>query len=725
MTVEFEFFITNTPGGWKEWDLHNVSEPDTSGVTIAKDPVSTYLLRGSLCSPGKGLPPGAEISDIALDGCGSLYVALAFQGPSAGIFRHDTEGGTLVSICFQAPGKEGTCGDMKFKGPLCIGFAGETAYVLDGGAGALHAISRYTRQLRWTLNDDRFDGSAGLRMALDRAGTVYISNSALACIMRVPAGGEEAGAIVSGLDGPRDITVYDGALYVLDCSGTKSSVKKYGIGKSGYVREIFVPDGGFHVASPADRFDPSCIAVGSGGLLAGESFSGGNDEEKKSLLRYLPAKMAFGRIFACGGSASRLVPDRSGGLYLVPGDKKSLYFLEYCTKNNPADDSTYSAFLFRRFDSGKEGTRWHRLTVDFEPAGPGTMVRAGYYATDDANESVHDVSWRDFSLPDPRDALFEKERATGRFLWVKLSMLGTEFASPLIRSARVYFPFMSYLRYLPAIYGEDRSGKEFLERFLPLLESFFADMGESIESVPRYFDPYGVPGKYLSWLGSWLAIASDETWSEPKVRELIARAPELYKKRGTKEGIRDLLRLYLGGRTAPMEKWEKASIMEKEEVESLVSEGYLTPDEAEKELEEYDKMAEDMIERPRDFLRVLEYLMLDGMEDGELKDDYRRLLGCPNCYTAIAGPGLSDEERRAARRILERESPAHTTGRFVSLAPWIILGGHTYLGINAALSDPRFVLELSRLGRNAELREMEKQGQLELKSRLGIDSSLS
>jgi phage tail-like protein len=99
-----------------------------------------------------------------------------------------------------------------------------------------------------------------------------------------------------------------------------------------------------------------------------------------------------------------------------------------------------------------------------------------------------------------------------------------------------------YLRYLPAVYHRD----DLMGRFLMLFESFWDPIEKQIAQIPAYFDPKMTPSDFLPWLASWFSLVLDERCSEPQRRELIRLATSLYRKRGTKSGLREYLEAYTG-----------------------------------------------------------------------------------------------------------------------------------------------------------------------------------
>jgi phage tail-like protein len=152
------------------------------------------------------------------------------------------------------------------------------------------------------------------------------------------------------------------------------------------------------------------------------------------------------------------------------------------------------------------------------------------------------------------------------------------------------------LGYLPAIYQEreeEGSGSPspvFLARFLMAVESLFlglpksrreerADLlyqpgleeiiGGAVEQgssetllvgIQRYFNPGSsrapdpekiidhdqAPSEFLAWLAGWVALTLRDDWSDQHKRSFIANAAQLYRLRGTKAGVLQFLKIYIG-----------------------------------------------------------------------------------------------------------------------------------------------------------------------------------
>jgi phage tail-like protein len=98
------------------------------------------------------------------------------------------------------------------------------------------------------------------------------------------------------------------------------------------------------------------------------------------------------------------------------------------------------------------------------------------------------------------------------------------------------------LKHLPATYQQD----DLMGRFLMLFESFWAPIQTQIDSLSHYFDPWLTPSEFLPWLASWTDLVLDEQWPEERRRLLLLSAVSLYRKRGTKKGLEEFLKIYTG-----------------------------------------------------------------------------------------------------------------------------------------------------------------------------------
>jgi len=204
-------------------------------------------------------------------------------------------------------------------------------------------------------------------------------------------------------------------------------------------------------------------------------------------------------------------------------------------------------------DSQIEKCQWHRLMLAFQNGIPlGTSVTVSTYTAadkleDDEVKALANDDWTS-AEPNADDCLILS--GPGRYLWLKIEFRGNGTDTPVLQRLKVYFPRITYMEYLPAVYQADPVSKDFLERFLSIFERTFSGFEEEIDDIARLFDPDGVPANgapsdFLSWLAAWIDMTFLPGWSTETRRRLLRNAPELYRKRGTPEGLRLLLRLAL------------------------------------------------------------------------------------------------------------------------------------------------------------------------------------
>ncbi len=96
---------------------------------------------------------------------------------------------------------------------------------------------------------------------------------------------------------------------------------------------------------------------------------------------------------------------------------------------------------------------------------------------------------------------------------------------------------------LPALYQED----DFAQGLLAALDEVLAPVVSTLDNFDAYLDPRLTPDDFLTWLGGWVGIAIDETWSMDRRREAVARAVDLYRLRGTASGLGQQIEIHTGG----------------------------------------------------------------------------------------------------------------------------------------------------------------------------------
>jgi phage tail-like protein len=113
-------------------------------------------------------------------------------------------------------------------------------------------------------------------------------------------------------------------------------------------------------------------------------------------------------------------------------------------------------------------------------------------------------------------------------------LIATEFFRIFVRPRSLYSAF------LPAVYRE----VDFIGRLLKIFEQSFEPAFQTLQSFWAYLDPLTAPQALLPFLAQWVGWQNEAHWTLPQQRQLIRRAMEIYRWRGTKRGLKLYLHLY-------------------------------------------------------------------------------------------------------------------------------------------------------------------------------------
>lgn len=114
-----------------------------------------------------------------------------------------------------------------------------------------------------------------------------------------------------------------------------------------------------------------------------------------------------------------------------------------------------------------------------------------------------------------------------------------------------------YLAHLPAILHQGSFMGRFLLAFEAVLSGNVKEPDGYAEELPlgleavlddiaSYFTPEEAPEGFLPWLSQWVARSISDDWSVETTRAMLSQAVALYKTRGTRQGIQDVLNVCLG-----------------------------------------------------------------------------------------------------------------------------------------------------------------------------------
>ena len=115
--------------------------------------------------------------------------------------------------------------------------------------------------------------------------------------------------------------------------------------------------------------------------------------------------------------------------------------------------------------------------------------------------------------------------------------VGSEPAPPAVSGRR------SLRDNLPGIYGEGDFGM----RFVGALEAVLDPLVAALDNLPEHFDPEYAPRDVLDLMTAWLGLEHDEARSGEERRRIVQMAPELMRRRGTREGLELALTLAFPG----------------------------------------------------------------------------------------------------------------------------------------------------------------------------------
>jgi phage tail-like protein len=119
----------------------------------------------------------------------------------------------------------------------------------------------------------------------------------------------------------------------------------------------------------------------------------------------------------------------------------------------------------------------------------------------------------------------------------------------------------TYQQYLPVLLQEDAFIGQFLLAFEKILSGLNKTaskeqiitaktqnppgLEEIIDNIHLYFNSQQTPEEFLPWLASWVALSLRDDWQVDVKRAFIQQVVRLYRLRGTKVGLTEILQIYL------------------------------------------------------------------------------------------------------------------------------------------------------------------------------------
>lgn len=712
MNDEFKFLIVNTKSKWKKGYNKNLAFLD-EGIALKTRP--SHIKEWKI-DKSKGL---REATDIAVDDNGILYI---LDAENHCILTQDPS--NQESRILRCLGNKGSL-PGQFNNPGGIAISSDTLYVADTGNNRIQAFAKINWQLKRIIGTDDENNPIIKENSEFKPwkitvynGFIYVLDNEKHVISVLDEGGRFKGNLKpTEIPEILDIAIdKQGYFYILG----KDKIIEFGINKEG----IPVKQNSNLLKLGDLTIEPYALAIDSkGNIYVG---SGKSEAKRENIFIYKYSKDGTykGPLLKYNGTCSRIIMDKMDNLYVLNDKNDEIAFLRFTEERYSIKKSGKSIISFQ---GNENNQKWHKIVLD-AVIPKRTQIDVFYYA---ANEKINgkDISewiklctfqaskptYGTVSLNDLHDALIKE--GSGRYLYIRLELVSSdEYKTPVIRNIKAVFPRISYLRYLPAVYQEDESSRDFLERFLSLFETFIWNTEEEIAQIARYFDAKATPREFLSWLASWLAAVPDENWPEDKIREFLERAIDLYKKRGTREGIEEMIALFTGIKPIIVESM--VEIIDNEPAQVEYWQLYKNDKSGNlKLIGEKGKYFKNTVKpfggpKPYNF-----YVLLNpAQEEVIIRKSLKK----------INFDKIEDNLLRAIKRMVKLEKPAHTTAGVSILQQRINLDLHTYLGINSYLSEPIRPMRvgITSIVGGKPLLDNEDAGMIEKSSKLEIDTKL-
>ncbi|MCK9485691.1 MAG: phage tail protein [Dehalococcoidia bacterium] len=87
----------------------------------------------------------------------------------------------------------------------------------------------------------------------------------------------------------------------------------------------------------------------------------------------------------------------------------------------------------------------------------------------------------------------------------------------------------------------------FTRRFVTIFEEIAGGIRTQVDALEYYVDTDTAPPEYVRWLGGWLDVTVDANQPPDRQRAIVREAGRMYHRRGTQEGLAQLLAAITGG----------------------------------------------------------------------------------------------------------------------------------------------------------------------------------
>ncbi|CAB1062430.1 hypothetical protein D1BOALGB6SA_7207 [Olavius sp. associated proteobacterium Delta 1] len=553
---EFKSQRFKTRAQWQSGLLYRLNEQADNGITLYGAPVFKDWIQA--------LKGQVNIVSLAVDECRQLYL-LQKDDSQYRFYRCDPAGKSLERLgCISGSGSNP--GEISDPGRILVDH--HMLWILDQGNQRIQAFNKENFQIIYIIDSLE----APIDMAFDGKNYLFVLDQKTRQIFKYDHNGVPAGEPFGNtqLKDKEPIGLVAGSATVVCAVAPDEGLK------CGFMR--FSEEGNYLdiVGEFAGIFQGEASIHSQGMALNSEAsiFVAFHCADTCELHKFSPDGSHLGKV---------TLPDSIKSIKSIACDGRNHLFLS--TDQGIAHLSpdlgvsgAKGVYYSRTLDSGPDEGQWHRLKLEAAlPQGAGLEV---YYASSgDRNtkrkvdaiftetrqslqqkvakiESLLTPGWigPEKFLPNPagdgetfHDMLFREK--TKRYLWLKLVLSSFDQQQrPVVNNMTVFYPRHSYLRYLPAVYQEDPVSRDFLERFLSLFETVLYGLENEISQIYRYFDPDTTPVEFFAWLSSWLNLSLEEGWPAQTKQQFILKAANLFRRKGTPQGLADFIEIVTGQR---------------------------------------------------------------------------------------------------------------------------------------------------------------------------------
>ncbi|GHU57927.1 hypothetical protein FACS1894133_1730 [Clostridia bacterium] len=229
------------------------------------------------------------------------------------------------------------------------------------------------------------------------------------------------------------------------------------------------------------------------------------------------------------------------------------------TSKNAVYSKSYA--FFRVVDSGEQGYRWGRVSLDCTLP-PNAVINTYARCSDklgfgiyskfddclaDFNECLTDFDEDYISeLIDDEESVFRPiggsddfyVNLVGRYIWFCFELISSE-SSPVLNAVHIHMGGDHMIDYMPAVYQKD---DDFTRRFLSVFDSIFMDMEQRIDELPLRFDFENADSDMLRYLSDWVCADSDydDNVLTEHIKSAVGDYDDMYTVRGIKRSVKRL-----------------------------------------------------------------------------------------------------------------------------------------------------------------------------------------